>query len=129
MGGLNKLENIAISDNVNELKYFVEIDDYRYPKDAVITKPAENDYSDQHRDFKLFYEDYFEEELLTPFLSNTDMKSKNTIRLIDIGHQVNHKFPRKFQLFGEYQDDPTIINARFFITKIRQRQNGIISDG
>ena len=38
-----KLKNIAIFDNVNVRKYFVEIDGYRCPKDAVLTNFTEND--------------------------------------------------------------------------------------
>ena len=39
----NKTNNIAIFDNLDVRKYFVEIDGYRYPKDAVITNYKEND--------------------------------------------------------------------------------------
>ena len=55
---LNKANNIAIFDNLNVRKYFVEIDGYRYPKAAVITHYTENDYLDQYRDLKLFFKEY-----------------------------------------------------------------------
>ena len=39
----NKTNNIAIFDNLDVRKYFVAIDGYRYPKNAVITNYNEND--------------------------------------------------------------------------------------
>ena len=54
----NIQNNVAILDHVNVKKYFVEIDGYRYPRDAVLTIFAENEYLDQYRDLKLFFKRY-----------------------------------------------------------------------
>ena len=51
----NKNRNVAIFNNFNVRKYFCEKDGYRYPKDAVLTKFAENDYLDQYRDLQNFF--------------------------------------------------------------------------
>ena len=69
--------NISRFDNLNVRKYFVEIDSQRYPRDGVIINYPENDYIDQYRDLKLFYKEYVGEELLNPFVSYPDMKTKD----------------------------------------------------
>ena len=50
---LNKSKNIAVFDNVNVRKYFVEIDGAIYLKNASLTNFAENDYRDQYREFEI----------------------------------------------------------------------------
>ena len=119
--------NVSIFDNINVRKYFVEIDNIRYPRDGVLTNYNENDYIDQYRDLKLFFEEYVGEELLSPFVSYTDMKNTYPIQVIDLRFQPDHITPKKIQLFEEYRLDPA--NARFYIILIRRREIEMISDG
>ena len=46
----NKNSNIAIFDNLDFHKYYVEIDGQRYPRDGLSINYTENDYIDQYRD-------------------------------------------------------------------------------
>ena len=50
----NKNKNIAIFDNLNLQKYYVEIDSVRYPRDRVLVNYERNDYIEQYKDLKLF---------------------------------------------------------------------------
>ena len=70
----NKANNPARFDTNHVTKYFFAIDGVRYPKGGVLTNFAENLYSDQYRDIKLFYKAYVAEELFQPYISYTDMK-------------------------------------------------------
>ena len=79
----NKNNNIAIFDHLNLKKYYVEIDGIRYPRDNVLVNYKQNDYIEQYKDLKLFFKEYIEEELMTPFISYTDMKNKYPIEVID----------------------------------------------
>ena len=97
----NKRNNISIFDNINLRKYFIEIDGQRYPRDSVLTNYGENDYIDQYRDLKIFYNEYVGELLLTPFISYTDMKNKYPIQVTDLRFQADHITPKKIQLFEE----------------------------
>ena len=56
----NKANNTSVSDNLDGRKYFIQIDGCRYPKDAVMINPAENDELDQYRDLNTFYKQYVE---------------------------------------------------------------------
>ena len=123
----DKKINIAIFDNMDISKYFVEIDGQRYPRDSVLINYEENDYIQKYKDLKLFYKEYIGEPILNPFISYTDMKTKYPIEIIDLGHQSDHKTPMKIQLFHEYGTDPD--NARLFIILIRRREIELISDG
>ena len=123
----NKRNNISIFDNIDVRKYFVEIDGQRYPRDSILTNYGENDYIDQYRDLKLFYKEYIGEELLTPFVSYTDMKNKYPIQVIDLRFQADHITPKKVQLFEEYRARPN--NARLYVILIRRREIEFISDG
>ena len=89
-----KRNNISRFDNYNVRKYFIEIDRQRYPRDSVLTNYAENDYIDQNRDLKIFYKEYVGEELLSPFVSYTDMKNKYPIQVIDLRYQADHITPK-----------------------------------
>ena len=62
-------------------KYRVDIDGVRYPKDGLSNEYASNDYVDQFRDLEILYKEYAGEELLCPFISYTDMKSKYPIHV------------------------------------------------
>ena len=50
----NKNNNIAIFDNVNLQKYYIEIDSVRYPRDNGLINYEQNDYIEQYKDFKIF---------------------------------------------------------------------------
>ena len=123
----NKNSNPAIFDNNNVTKYFVEIDGIRYPKDGVLTNYETNSYLDQYRDLKLFYKEYLGEELLTPYISYSEMKYRYPIQIIDLRFQVDHITPKKIQLFQQFSEDPA--NERLFIILVRHRQIEMISDG
>ena len=123
----DKNHTIAIFDNLNLQKYYVEIDGVRYQRDSVLLKYEQYDFIEQYKDLKLYFKDYIDEELLTPFISYPDMKTKYSIELLDLRHQSDHITPKKIQLFHEYSADPEI--ARFFTTLVRRREREMISDG
>ena len=79
IGVPNKANNVAVFDNLNVRKYHVHIDCVRYPRDGVSIDYASNYYLDQYKDLKFFYKDYVGEELLSLFLSYTDIKNKYPI--------------------------------------------------
>ena len=56
----------------------------------------QNDYIEQYKDLKLFFKEYIGEELLSPFISYPDMKTKYAIEIIDLRHQSDHITPKKF---------------------------------
>ena len=87
----------------------------------------QNDYVEQYKVLKLFFKEYIGEQLLSPFISYPDMKTKYPIEIIHLGHQADHITPKKIQLFLEYGADPE--NARFFLIVIRRREIEVISDG
>ena len=123
----DKKINIAIFDNMDLRKYYVEIDGLRYPRDNVLINYEENDYIQEYKDLKLFYREYIGEPILNPFISYFDMKTKYPIEIIDLRHQSEHITPKKIQLFHEYGTDPD--NARLFLILIRRREIELISDG
>ena len=123
----NKNNNIAIFDNLNLQKYYVEIDSVRYPRDSVLVNFEENDYIEPYKDLKLFFKEYIGEELMSPFISYPDMKTKYPIQIIDLRHQPDHITPKIIQLFQECTADPE--NAKFYLIVIRRREIELISDG
>ena len=114
---VNKNNNIAIFDHLNLKKYHVEIDGIRYPRDSVLLNYEQNDYIEQYKDLKLFFKEYIGEELMTPYIPYTDLKTKYPIEVIDLRHQSDYITPKKIQLFMEYDADPE--NARFYLILIR----------
>ena len=94
---------------------------------SVLTNYPENDYIDQYRDLKLFYKGYIGEELLSPFVTYSDMKSKYPIQVIDLRYQADHITPKKIQLFEEYKEHPA--NAGLIVIIIRRREIEFVSDG
>ena len=56
-----------------------------------------------------------------------DIKTKYSIELKDLRHQLDHITPKKVQLFQENSADPEI--AEFFLFLIRRREIELISDG
>ena len=123
----NKNNNIAIFDNLNLQKCSVEIDSVRYPRDSVLINCEENDYIEQYKDLKLFFEEYIGEQLMSPFISYPDMKTKYPIQIKDLRHQSDDLTRKKYQLFPEYSADPE--NAKFFLIIIRRREIELISEG
>ena len=120
-------KNVAIFDNLDLRKYYIEIDVQRYPRDSSLMNYGQNDYIEQYKDLKQFFKEYIGEQLLSPFITYPDMKTKYPIEIIDLRHQADHITPKKIQLFLEYGDD--IDSARFFLLLIRRREIELISDG
>ena len=89
IGVPNKTNNIAIFDTNHVSKYFVEIDGACYPRDGVSTNFEENSYLDQHRELKLFYNEYVGEQLMYPYTFFTDIKNFYPIQVIDLRFQVD----------------------------------------
>ena len=54
----DKKINIAIFDNMDIRKYYVEIDGQRYPRDSILINYEENDYIQQYKDLNLFWKEY-----------------------------------------------------------------------
>ena len=108
-------------------KYYVEIDEQRYPRDSILMNYEENEYIQQYEDLKLFWKEYIGEPILNPFISYTEMKTKYPIEIIDLRHQSDHITPKKIQLFHEYDTDPDI--ARLSLILIRRREIELISVG
>ena len=125
--GAISTKNVAIFDNLNLRKYYIEIDGQRYPRDSSLMNYEQNDYIEQHKDLKLFFKEDIDEQLMSPFISYPDMKTKYPIEIIDLRHQADHITPKKIQLFLEYGADPE--NARFFLILVRRREIELISDG
>ena len=90
----NKNNNIAIFDNLNLHKYYVEIDSVKYPRDNVLVNYEQNDYIEQYKDLKFFFKEYIGEQLMSPFISYPDMKTKYPIEIIDLRHQSDHITPK-----------------------------------
>ena len=95
----NKNNNMAIFDNLHLRKYFVEIDGIRYPRDGVSINYIEKDYKDQYRDLKLFFKEYIGEPILNPLISYTDMKTKYSIGIKDLRHQLHQMALKKIKYF------------------------------
>ena len=125
--GAISTKNVAIFDNLDLRKYYIEIDGQRYPRDSSLMNYDQNDYIKQYKDLKLFFKEYIGEQLMSPFVSYPDMKTKYPIEIIDLSHQSDHITPKKIQLFLEYGADPD--SARVFLILIRRREIELISDG
>ena len=113
-------KNVSIFDNLDLQEYYVEIDGFRYPRDSSLMNYEQNDYIEQYKGLKLFFKEYIGEELMTPFISYSDVKTKYPIKIIDLRHQPDHITPKKIQLVLEYGGDPE--NARFFLILIRRKE-------
>ena len=125
--GAISTKNVAIFDNLDPRKYYIGIDGQRYPRDSSLMNYEQNDYIEQYKDLKFFFKEYIGEQILSPFISYPDMKTKYPIEIIDLRHQSDHITPKKIQLFLEYGANPE--NARYFRILIRRREIGLISDG
>ena len=120
-------KNVAKFDNLDLRKYYIEIDGQRYPRDSSLMNYEQNDYIEQYKVLKFFFKEYIGEQLMSPFISYPDMKTKYPIEIIDLRNQSDHITPKKFQLFLEYGGDPEI--ARFFLILIKRREIELILDG
>ena len=107
----NKNKDIAIFDNVDLRKFFVEIDDQRYPRDGLFINYAEKNYIVENKGLKSFYRKYLEEQTLQPFLSYSDMKTKYPIEIIDLRHQAYHITPKKINSFKNMVRIPTRLDC------------------
>ena len=56
----------------------------------------QNDFIEQYKDLKLFFKEYINEQLMTPFISYPDMKTKCPIEIIDLRHQSDHITAKKY---------------------------------
>ena len=99
IGTPDNAKNPAVFDTNHVTKYFVEIDEARYPNNGVLTNFEAKSYLDQYRDLKLFYKEYVGEELLPPYIYYPDMKNFYPIQITDLTFQVDHISPRKIQVF------------------------------
>ena len=61
VGVSKKAIDVAVFDNLNVRKSHVDIGGVPYPRKGVSVDYASNDYLDQYRDLKLFYQDYLGE--------------------------------------------------------------------
>ena len=123
----NRNINIAIFDNLILQKHYVEIDSARYPRDSVLVNGEQNEYIEPYKDLKIFFKEYIGEELMTPFISYPEMKTKYPIERIDSRHQRDYITPKKTQLFQEYSAG--LEDAKFCLILIRRREIELISDG
>ena len=123
----NHFDN-AVFDNVGLKRYFVEIDDVRYPKDPVETNYSENKYLDHCRDLKfIFYKECNGESLLHPFVTYLDLKIFYPIQVIDLRFQIDYITPKKNTLFEEYENTPE--NTSLHVILIKHREIRMVSDG
>ena len=120
-------KKVSIFVNLDLRKHYIEIDGQRYPTDSSLMNYEQNEYIGQYKDLKLFFKECIGEQLMSPFISYPDMKTKYPIEIIDLKHQPDHITPKKIQLYLEYGCDPE--NARFFLILIRRREIELISDG
>ena len=126
IGGAISTKKVAIFDNLDLRKFYIEIEGQRYPRDSSLMNYEQNDNIEQYKDLKLFLKEFEGEQLMSPFISYPDMKTKYPIEIIDLSHQSDYIRPKKTQLFLEYGSDPE--NARFFLILIRRREIEVKSD-
>ena len=62
----HKKINIAIFDNLDLRKYYVEIAGQRYPRDSVLINYEKNDFIQEYKTLKLFFKGYIGEPFLNP---------------------------------------------------------------
>ena len=121
-----KNNNIALFDNIGLRKNYVEIDGQRYPRDSFLMNYEENDYIEQNRDTKIFFNEYIGEPISNPFISYAGMKTKYPIKIRDLRHQPDHITPKKFNYS---KNMVLILRMQDFLLLIRRREIELISDG
>ena len=92
-------KNVAIFDNLDLRKYYIELDRQRYPQDSSLINYEQNDYIEQYKDLKLFFKEYIGEQLMSPFIFYPDMKTKYRIEIMDLRHQPDYITPKKSNYF------------------------------
>ena len=97
IGVPNKANNIAVFGNLNVRKYHSDNDGSRYPRDGVSIDYAAIGYIGQYRYPKLFHKEHVGEELLKPFISYADQRTKHPIQVSDLRFEVDHNNAKKFQ--------------------------------
>ena len=55
--GAISTKNVAIFDNLDLRKYYIEIDGQRYPRDSSLMNYEQNDYIEQYKEVKLFFKE------------------------------------------------------------------------
>ena len=78
----NKNNNIAIFDNLDLGKNYVQIDSRRYPTDSVLINYEENGHIQQYKDLKLFFKEYIGEPFIKSFYSISRHENKIPYRNI-----------------------------------------------
>ena len=74
-------KKVDIFDYLDLRKYYIEIDGQTYPRDSSLMNYEQNDYIEHYKDLKIFFKEYIGEELMTPFMSYPDMKTKNPFEI------------------------------------------------
>ena len=118
---------MAIFVNLDLRKFNVKTDGQRYARDGISINFTENDNIDQYRDSKLFFKEYIGKPRLNPPISYPDMKTKYSIGITELRHQLDHITSKRIQLFQDYGTDRD--NARLFLILIKRREIELISDG
>ena len=123
----NKTINIAIFDNLDHRKHYVEIDEQRYPRDSVLINYTESEYTGHYKSLYLYFREYVGEPILNPLISYPDMKTKHPIGITYLRRQPDHITPKRIQIIQKYATDPD--NARLFLILIRCREISKLGDG
>ena len=55
----------------------------------------QNDYIEQYKDLKVFFKEYIGEQLMSPFISHSDMKTNYPFEIIDLRHKSYQKTAKK----------------------------------
>ena len=95
----NKTIKIAIFDNLYHRKYYVKIDEQRYPRDSVLTNYTESEHTGHYKNLYLYFKEYVGEPILNPLISYPDMKTKHPIGITDLRRQLDHITPKRIQIF------------------------------
>ena len=77
-------KKVSIFGNLDLRKYYFEIDGQRYPRDSSLMNYEQNVYIEQYKDLKFFLKEYIGEQLMSPFISYPDMKTKHPIEILDL---------------------------------------------
>ena len=77
-------KKVSIFGNLDLRKYYIEIDGQRYPRDSSLMNYEQNVYIEQYKDLKFFLNEYIAEQLMSPFISYPDMKTKHPIEILDL---------------------------------------------
>ena len=122
----NKASKIAVFDNLNLRKVFVEIDRVRSLTDFVSTDSVENDYHDQNRDLNLFYKEYVGEGIMNPLLTYSQEKL-----LCYSSHwfEIRVEYVSLKKTLTLEEDWVATKHARLFLILLRHKEIKMASDG